>query len=170
MRWQTRRNIRRSMTKLTGVGFVLSVGHNSPEGVPHGHSYDVTVLVSLWTRRPRPSATDGRGEAAALPHADLRRAQLAENLAEHIAGELPGCVAVDCNRPLERIYARWEAILKLRSSDATIKFVRVRRIAIRLRPTPAVGQDKRSPRRDQARDESASTKAAGTPALKLSQV
>jgi hypothetical protein len=97
------------MTKLTGVGFVLSVGHNSPEGVPHGHSYDVTC----WYRfghdaRALQRQTDvvRRRLCHTMISDELR---LAENLAEHIGGELPGCVAVDCNRPLERIYARWEA-------------------------------------------------------------
>lgn len=96
------------MTKLTGVGFVLSVAHNSPEGVLHGHSYDVTV----WYRFGHDARALQRQvepvkqllDHTLLPD-DLR---FGENLAEHIGKQLPGCVAVDVSRPLERIYARWE--------------------------------------------------------------
>jgi 6-pyruvoyl-tetrahydropterin synthase len=97
------------MTKLTGVGFVLSVGHNSPEGKAHGHSYDVTV----WFRFGYDARALQRNVDTVrltLDHTvlddDIR---FAENIAEHIGKQLPGCLAVDCNRPLERIYARWEA-------------------------------------------------------------
>jgi hypothetical protein len=96
------------MTKLTGVGFVLSLGHNSPEGVRHGHSYDVTV----WYRFGHDArALQRQAEVVrqSLCHTLVSdELQLAENLAEHIAKQLPGCVAVDCDRPLERFYARWE--------------------------------------------------------------
>ena len=97
------------MTKLTGIGFVLSVAHNSPEGVLHGHSYDVTV----WYRFGHDArALQRQVEAARAPldHTLVSdELQLAENLAEYLGKQLPGSVAVDCNRPLERIYARWEA-------------------------------------------------------------
>jgi 6-pyruvoyl-tetrahydropterin synthase len=96
------------MTKLTGVGGVLSVAHNSPEGVAHGHSYEVTV----WYRH-------GSDARILLLHLDtvLKRLdhtflpdelRFGEQLAEHIGEQLPGCIAVDMRRPLERIYARWE--------------------------------------------------------------
>lgn len=95
--------------KLTGVGFVLSVGHNSPEGVLHGHSYDVTVWYrfghDVRALQRLAETVRHKYDHAVIPDA----LQLAEKLAEEIAKDLPGCVAVDCNRPLERIYARWEA-------------------------------------------------------------
>jgi hypothetical protein len=97
------------MTKLSGVGGHISVGHNSPEGVAHGHSYEVIV----WYRH----GYDARHLQEHLNVA-LRRLdhtvlpdglRLAENLAEHLAGQLPGCVKVEVNRPLERLYAQWSA-------------------------------------------------------------
>lgn len=96
------------MTKLSGVGFVLSVGHNSPEGVPHGHSYEVTVWYHFG---PDARALQRLAETVRqkLDHTCLPDdLQFGENLAEHISKQLPGCIAVDCNRPLERLYARWE--------------------------------------------------------------
>lgn len=97
------------MTKLSGVGGVLSVGHNSPEGKAHGHSYEVTV----WYRHGHDARLLQRHLNLVL--ADLDHTFLpdeirhGEALAEHIAEKLPGCIAVDVSRPLERIYARWEA-------------------------------------------------------------
>lgn len=93
--------------KKIGVGFILSVGHSSPEGVPHGHSYECVA----WFRF-------GYDARALQRMVEVVRAQfdhtilpeelaLAENLAERIARELPGCVAVEANRPLERIFARY---------------------------------------------------------------
>jgi hypothetical protein len=96
------------MTKLSGVGFVLSVGHNSPEGVPHGHSYDVTV----WYRCGHDARALQRQAETVRQQLDDRmlpdELRFGEDLAEHIGNQLPGCVAVDVSRPLERIYARWE--------------------------------------------------------------
>lgn len=97
------------MTKLTGVGFVLSVGHNSPEGVPHGHSYEV-ICWYRFGHDARALQRQTEAVRATLDHTVLPdELRFAENLAEHIAKELQGCIAVDVNRPLERIYARWEA-------------------------------------------------------------
>ena len=97
------------MTKLTGVGFVLSLGHNSPEGIRHGHSYECVA----WYRFGHDARALQRQVEPVRQLIDHTlvpdELQLAENLAEHIGVQLPGCVAVDCNRPLERIYARWEA-------------------------------------------------------------
>lgn len=97
------------MTKLTGVGCVISVAHNSPEGVLHGHSYEITAWFKIFS--------DARVLQCqlieAVRHLDHKRLpeelSLGEHLAEHIADRLHGCIAVDVNRPLERIYARWEA-------------------------------------------------------------
>ena len=94
--------------KFTGVGFVLSVAHNSPEGVLHGHSYEVTV----WYR----FGSDAR---ALQRHTDYIREKydhslvddalrFGEDLAEQIGRDLPGCIRVDVDRPLERIFTRWE--------------------------------------------------------------
>ena len=92
------------MTKLTGVGFVLSLGHKD-----HGHSYDCTV----WYRFGSDACALQRHAEVVrqmLDHSHVKdRLELAEELAEYIGKQLPGCIAVDCNRPLERIYARWEA-------------------------------------------------------------
>jgi hypothetical protein len=94
------------MTKLTGVGFVLSVGHNSPEGIPHGHSY----LVKCWYRfghDARALQRQVEPVRQALDHTFLPdELQLCENLAEHIKKQLPGCVEVECDRPLEMIYGK----------------------------------------------------------------
>lgn len=94
--------------KKVGVSCVLSVAHNSPEGVLHGHSYEVRA----WYR----FGSDAR---ALQRHLEVVRdkydhtlvddeLQCAENLAEVIGRDLPGCIAVDVNRPLEGIYASWE--------------------------------------------------------------
>lgn len=97
------------MTKLSGVGGILSLGHNSPEGSPHGHSYEVTA----WYRFGHDARALKRQLDAALSGLDHTvlpdEIALGENLAEHIAKQLPGCVEVEVNRPLERIYARWVA-------------------------------------------------------------
>lgn len=96
------------MTKLTGVGCVISVAHNSPEGILHGHSYELTAWFEVFSD----ARVLQRSLTEAVQHLDHKRLpeelSLGENLAEHIAARLPGCIAVDVNRPLERIYARWE--------------------------------------------------------------
>jgi hypothetical protein len=90
--------------KLTGIGFVLSVGHKG-----HGHSYDCTA----WYRFGSDVLALQRQVEAVRPlfdHGSLEHELcLGENMAEEIGRQLPGCIAVDVNRPLERIYARWEA-------------------------------------------------------------
>lgn len=96
------------MTKLTRVGTVISVGHRSPEGVEHGHSYEVWA-----TFRFGPDARNllQHLEVVTKPldHTFLPdELALGENLAEHIGEQLPGCLRVECNRPLERWGAIWE--------------------------------------------------------------
>lgn len=94
------------MTKMTGVGGVFCASHNSPEGVLHGHSYEVRA----WFRRS--DARDLQSELLAvlakLDHTHLPD-ELAwgEEIAEHIGHQLPGCRRVEVSRPLERIYAEW---------------------------------------------------------------
>lgn len=94
------------MTKLTGVGTVISVGHNSPEGIPHGHSYEIVA----WFRfgpDARNLLRHLENVTKPLDHTVLPdELRLGENLAEHVRKELPGCVEVEVRRPLERIYAK----------------------------------------------------------------
>jgi 6-pyruvoyl-tetrahydropterin synthase len=92
--------------RLTGVGGIFSASHHSPEGVLHGHSYEV------WAWFPQADARSlQRHLEEVLAHLDHTHldAELAwgEALAEHIAAQLPGCVEVEVRRPLERIGARW---------------------------------------------------------------
>lgn len=97
------------MTKFTRVGTVISVGHSSPEGVAHGHSYEVWATYRFG---PDARALLRQLEAATKPldHTILPEPlALGENLAEHIGKQLPGCVRVECNRPLERWGATWDA-------------------------------------------------------------
>lgn len=94
--------------RLTGVGGIFSASHNSPEGVLHGHSYEV------WAWFPQADARDLQERLnevlAALDHSHLSD-ELAwgEALAEHLARQLPNCVEVEVRRPLERIGAKWTA-------------------------------------------------------------
>lgn len=95
------------MVSLTGVGCVLSVSHSDPVRQElHGHSYEVVA----WFRAGRDAVTlqeELRAVLSAYDHRtltpDLSRG---EALGAAIMGQLTGCVAVDINRPLERIYAR----------------------------------------------------------------
>lgn len=92
--------------KSTGVGGVFSASHHSPEGVLHGHSYEV------WAWFPQSDARDLQDllnrVLADLDHSHLDE-ELAwgEALAEHIGRQLPSCLEVEVRRPLERIGARW---------------------------------------------------------------
>jgi 6-pyruvoyl-tetrahydropterin synthase len=94
--------------RLTGVGGVLSASHESPEGVLHGHSYEI------WAWFPQQDARELQRrleevlrelDHTHLPH-DLA---WGEALAEHIGAQLAGCLEVEVRRPLERIAARWRA-------------------------------------------------------------
>lgn len=96
--------------RTTGVGGTFSASHNSPEGVLHGHSYEVWA----WF----PAGSDARElkarletVLAGLDHV-LLPDELAwgEALAEHIAARLPGALEVEVRRPLERIGARWSRL------------------------------------------------------------
>jgi 6-pyruvoyl-tetrahydropterin synthase len=97
------------MTKYSGVGGVLSVGHTGPEGVAHGHSYEVVA----WYRHGHDARLLQSYLKVVLDKLDHTvlpdELRLGENIAEHIGTQLPGCVEVEVNRPLERIYARWTA-------------------------------------------------------------
>lgn len=94
--------------KFTRVGVVISVGHNSPEGEAHGHSFEVwaTYRFGFDARILRSQL-----EAVTKPlcHTFLSdELALGENLAEHIGKQLPECLRVECSRPLERWGAIWE--------------------------------------------------------------
>jgi hypothetical protein len=90
--------------KMTGIGFVLSVGHKG-----HGHSYDCTA----WFRFGADAVALQRQVETVrelFDHQMLEHElELGENIAEEIGRQLPGCIAVDVSRPLERIYAKWAA-------------------------------------------------------------
>ena len=88
----------------TGVGFILSIGHKG-----HGHSYDCIA----WYRFGADVEALQRQVDAVRSMFDhdtmLDELELGEKLAREIGRQLPGCIRVDVNRPLERIYARWAA-------------------------------------------------------------
>ena len=92
--------------RLTGVGGVFSASHHSPEGVLHGHSYEVWAWFEQGDARELQERL-----IAVLQRIDhtLLADELAwgEALAEFIGGELSGCVEVEVRRPLERIGAKW---------------------------------------------------------------
>ena len=95
------------MAKNTRVGTTISVGHNSPEGVPHGHSYEVWAkFVAGFDARDlldRLTSVTKPLDHTFLP--DTLR--FGEDLAEYIGLQLDGCVEVEVRRPLERIEATW---------------------------------------------------------------
>jgi 6-pyruvoyl-tetrahydropterin synthase len=95
------------MTKFTSIGTVISVGHNSPEGVAHGHSYEVWVKYrfgpDMRRLREQVETVTKRLDHTFLPD----ELSLSENLAEHIGKQLPGCLEVACRRPLEMWAGGW---------------------------------------------------------------
>ena len=95
--------------KSTGVGGIFSASHHTPEGVLHGHSYEVWA----WFPAGRDARELQEQLGAVLDELDHQHLddELAwgEALAEHIAARLPGCTEVEVRRPLERIGARWTA-------------------------------------------------------------
>lgn len=95
--------------RLTGVGGVFSASHHTPEGVLHGHSYEVWAwFVAGDDARNLQSRL--HEVLSVLDHAHLPD-ELAwgEALAEHISKQLPGCREVEVRRPLEKLGARWMA-------------------------------------------------------------
>lgn len=105
--------------KLTGVGTILSASHRDQRtGQVHGHTWEITAWflhdgVDVGVRQHQLNEVIKLLDHKCLPD----RIAWGEALAEHIAATLPhgwgngdpSCVAVDVSRPLERIYARWEA-------------------------------------------------------------
>lgn len=107
---------RQSERRLTGVGAVMCVSHRDQEtGQMHGHTYEVNVWIPFGHVA---SALDLQRNLrlviARLDHTVLPD-ELAwgEQLAAHIGRSMwvyhSTITAVEVNRPLERIYARWEA-------------------------------------------------------------
>jgi hypothetical protein len=93
--------------KLTGVGGVLSCAHTTPDGGLHGHSYEVVA----WFRHGHDAEALRRHLQVILDGLDHKvlpdPIRWAEELAEAIGTALPGCIAVDVNRPAERLFAKW---------------------------------------------------------------
>jgi 6-pyruvoyl-tetrahydropterin synthase len=96
------------MATFSGVTGSFCAAHKSPEGVMHGHSYEVTA----WFRNE--DGADARCFKAALDtllkvwdHKELPdNLAWAENIAYAI-GRLAKCVEVEVRRPLEGFHARW---------------------------------------------------------------
>lgn len=101
---------------LTGVGGILSCAHEpvSPElfgGELHGHSYEIVAWFDN-ARGPRDVRILKAALDTLLAQWDHKVLPAELSTGEAIAravGMLANVVAVDVNRPLERIYARWEA-------------------------------------------------------------
>lgn len=96
--------------KESGVTVNFCAAHRSPEGVLHGHSYEVTA----WF--PNEDHRDARCMKAALvsllsawDHSELPdHLSWAEDIAA-VVGTLANCVAVEVRRPLEGFHGRWRA-------------------------------------------------------------
>lgn len=96
-------------TTLTGVSAVLSAAHRSREGVLHGHTWEITCW---WEGSP--DAVKKQLELVeylkVFDHAVLADGVAwGETLGEAILIGL-GCIKVEVNRPLERIYAVVERV------------------------------------------------------------
>ena len=92
---------------LTGVGACLSAAHRSPDGVVHGHTWEI---VAWWFAIEDATKLQSRLVEclAQWDHGMLPDALAwGESLATIIGREL-NCYAVDVSRPSERIFARWE--------------------------------------------------------------
>lgn len=89
----------------TGAGAILQVAHTGPDGRLHGHTYEI---VGWWENEP--CALEMRAKLinwlSKFDHGQLPlRMSRAEDIGRQCVMAL-GCVAVDVNRPLERLYAR----------------------------------------------------------------
>jgi hypothetical protein len=95
------------MKALTGAAAILQVAHTGPDGRLHGHTYEIT---GWWDGEP--CAVEMQGQLARwVEKFDHGRLPLIMNRAEDIGRQCImalGCVAVDVNRPLERLFARVE--------------------------------------------------------------
>ncbi len=95
---------------LTGVSGHFCAAHRSPEGVLHGHTWQVTA----WFETP--TIADARCYKAELEtllrkwdHSELPgNITWGEDIA-HAVGTLANCVEVIVSRPAEGFFARWLA-------------------------------------------------------------
>ena len=90
---------------LIGAGAILQVAHTSPDGRLHGHTYEI---IGWWDGQPCALEMQARltDWLAKFDHDEL---PINMTRAEEIGCaviEALGCVAVDVNRPLERLYAK----------------------------------------------------------------
>jgi 6-pyruvoyl-tetrahydropterin synthase len=92
--------------KTTSVGGTFCAAHKSPEGVLHGHSYEVWASWRNGDARDRQDAL--RRLLEQIDHTELvHELTWGEGLAEWIGHSLPGCIRVRVKRPLEMIEAEW---------------------------------------------------------------
>lgn len=90
---------------LTGAGAILQVAHTGPDGRIHGHTYEV---VAWWNGEPCAVEMQEKLNKwlSKFDHQTLPpRMTRAEDVGRQCKMAL-GCVRVDVNRPLERLYAR----------------------------------------------------------------
>lgn len=93
------------MKSLTGVGAIISAAHRSKYGVVHGHTWEI---VAWYDYEPDAVAKQQELEKylSIFDHTILGDDMAwGEALGRAIIHGL-GCVKVDVNRPLERIYAQ----------------------------------------------------------------
>lgn len=93
------------MMALTGVGAIVSAAHKNKDGILHGHTWEIVAWFD-----GEPDALQKQRELEAhlkiFDHSVLRDdVASGEDLGRSILCAL-GCVKVDINRPLERIYAK----------------------------------------------------------------
>ena len=97
--------------KQTGVSATLHASHDDPRGdLPrHWHSREIIAWFShLGDARDRRVELDESLATLQGMHLDPSIAW-GEDLAEHLAKQLPGCVEIEIRRPGERLLARWRA-------------------------------------------------------------
>jgi hypothetical protein len=92
------------MTKYSRVRTVLSVGH-----LDHGHTYTVWAKFRFgpdarMLQRHLENVTGPLDHTRVSDHFAI-----AENLAEHIGEQLPGCIHVELRRDPEGFVGEWEA-------------------------------------------------------------
>ncbi len=96
------------MKVLTGAGAILQVAHTGPDGRLHGHTYEV---AAWWEGEPCAVEMQGKLQAwlAKFDHQSLPpRMSRAEDIGRQCKMAL-GCVRVNVNRPLERLYSEVSA-------------------------------------------------------------
>lgn len=103
-RWAGRRAYADRLEGIDRVGAILSAAHRSKDGHMHGHTWEI---VAWWEGSP--DAVEKQAELTSylsvFDHSILADGLAwGEKLGESIIYGL-GCVRVDVNRPLERIYA-----------------------------------------------------------------